>query len=260
MRGPQSGQRLEFPTILMISHCQLILKLSRWSERVCSALVSAAPHRTASGQKTQVFCPPEDGKISIVPPVSGAQPKRNPFSGRSAIYFQDVFRLEQDNKTSAIHNRINVIRPRHLYFPCFPKCTHPVARGKWTHFDAHVTRRGGSVKGTSKGPLAKSIERYLAHKRSLGKQLTKVGAMLQLLDGYLHSRGVMNERQIAAADLEAFIASRSRPSPRSYNGLVGGIRGLMDWMVVHEILPESPLQCEGRRLTPPAKPFLFSPV
>src|SRR5579863_1022975 len=141
MRGPQSGQRLEFPTILMISHCQLILKLSRWSERVCSALVSAAPHRTASGQKTQVFCPPEDGKISIVPPVSGAQPKRNPFSGRSAIYFQDVFRWEQDNKTSAIHNRINVIRPRHLYFPCFPKCTHPVARGKWTHFDAHVTIR-----------------------------------------------------------------------------------------------------------------------
>src|SRR5579863_3555864 len=70
------------------------------------------------GQKTQVFCPPEDGKISIVPPVSGAQPKRNPFSGRSAIYFQDVFRWEQDNKTSAIHNRINVIRPRHLYFPC----------------------------------------------------------------------------------------------------------------------------------------------
>ena len=116
------------------------------------------------------------------------------------------------------------------------------------------------MKGILKGPLADSIERYLAHKRSLGKQLLKVGAMLHLLDGYLLSRGVTNERQIAAADLEAFIASRPRPSPRSYNGLVGAIRGLMDWMVVHEILPESPLHCESRRLTPPAKPFLFSPA
>lgn len=39
------------------------------------------------------------------------------------------------------------------------------------------------MKGTPKGPLADSIERYLAHKRSLGKQLIKIGAMLQLLDG-----------------------------------------------------------------------------
>src|SRR5579863_610958 len=89
------------------------------------------------GQKTQVFCPPEDGKISIVPPMSGAQPKRNPFSGRSAIHFQDVFRWEQDNKTSAIHNRINVIRPRHLYFPCSQM--HPSCReGKMDAFRARV--------------------------------------------------------------------------------------------------------------------------
>ena len=74
------------------------------------------------------------------------------------------------------------------------------------------------MKGSPKGPLADSIERYLAHMHSLGKQLTKVGAMLQLLDGYLLSRGVPNERQIASADIEAFIASRPRPSPRSYNG------------------------------------------
>src|SRR5579863_10595959 len=74
------------------------------------------------GQKTHVFLPagnklkfsahPKTARSALVPPVSGAQPKRSPFSGRSAIYFQDVFRWEQDNKTSAIHNRINVIRPR----------------------------------------------------------------------------------------------------------------------------------------------------
>lgn len=114
------------------------------------------------------------------------------------------------------------------------------------------------MKAAPKGPLADSIERYLAHKHSLRKQMTKVGSMLHLLDGYLLARGVANERQIASADLEAFIASRPRRSPRSYNGLVGAIRGLLDWMVIHEILPESPLRCESRRVTLPARPFLFS--
>ena len=116
------------------------------------------------------------------------------------------------------------------------------------------------MKDSPNGPLAGSIERYLAHKHSLGKQLTKGGAMLHLLDGYLLSRGVPNERQITSADLEAFVASRPRPSPRSYNGLVGAIRGLLDWMVVHEILPESPLHCESRRVTSLARPFLFGPT
>ena len=30
-------------------------------------------------------------------------------------------------------------------------------------------------------------------------------------------------------------------------------------MVVHEVLPESPLRCETRRVTPPRRPFLFNP-
>ena len=113
------------------------------------------------------------------------------------------------------------------------------------------------MKNSPKGPLADTIERYLSHKHSLGKQLTKVGGMLRLLDHYLLGRGVPNERQIASGDIEAFIASRPRPSPRSYNALVGAIRGLLDWMVVHEIVPKSPLHCESRRVSPPARPFLF---
>jgi hypothetical protein len=38
------------------------------------------------------------------------------------------------------------------------------------------------VKSETKGPLAGSIELYLAHKRSLGKELAKVEPMLLLLD------------------------------------------------------------------------------
>jgi site-specific recombinase XerD len=115
------------------------------------------------------------------------------------------------------------------------------------------------VKSTTKGPLADHIETYFAHKRSLGKQLAKAEPMLLLLDSNLLGQGVLELRQITAAHIDAFVASRSRRSPRSYNGLIGTIRGLLDWMVVHEVLPESPLRCETRRVTAPRRPFLFNP-
>lgn len=53
------------------------------------------------------------------------------------------------------------------------------------------------MKSATKGPLADSIELYLAHKHSLGKQLTKVGPMLHLLDGYLLAQRVGELRQIS---------------------------------------------------------------
>ena len=113
------------------------------------------------------------------------------------------------------------------------------------------------MKSVTKGPLGDSIERYLAHKRSLGKELRTVEVMLRLLDTYLLVQGVAEPRLITAANIDAFVASRSRRSPRSYNELIGAIRGLLDWMVVHEVLPESPLRCEIRRVTPSRRPFLF---
>jgi hypothetical protein len=114
------------------------------------------------------------------------------------------------------------------------------------------------MKDAAKGPLAESIELYLAHKHSLGKQLAKVGPMLHWLDSYLLGHNVAEVLQITSAHLDAFIASRPRPSPRSYNGLIGTVRGLLDWMVVHELLPRSPLRCEPRRVTPTLRPFLFN--
>lgn len=84
------------------------------------------------------------------------------------------------------------------------------------------------MKSETKGPLAGSIEIYLAHKRSLGKELAKVEPMLLLLDQYLLTQGVAELRQITAAHIDAFVASRPRRSPRSYNGLIGAIRGLLE--------------------------------
>jgi site-specific recombinase XerD len=109
------------------------------------------------------------------------------------------------------------------------------------------------------GPLAPSIDLYLAHKRALGKQLVSVEAILRLLDGYLLAQGAAELCQITSAHLEGFVASRSRHSPRSYNLLIGGLRGLFDWLVVQDALPESPLHCRSRRVTPNRPPFLFNP-
>jgi site-specific recombinase XerD len=111
----------------------------------------------------------------------------------------------------------------------------------------------------AKGPLAHSIDLYLAHKRALGKQLVNVAAMLCVLDGYLLAQGVAELSQVTPAHLEDFVASRSRHSPRSYNVLIGGLRGFFDWLVVQEALPESPMRCPSRRVTSSRRPFLFNP-
>ncbi len=115
------------------------------------------------------------------------------------------------------------------------------------------------MKSTTRGPLAGCIEQYLAHKHSLGKQLTKVGPMLYLLDRHLITQGVTEIVQVTPTHVDGFVASRPRPCSRSYNGLIGLLRGLFDWMVVHELIPASPLHCETRRNTPTRRPFLFNP-
>lgn len=109
-----------------------------------------------------------------------------------------------------------------------------------------------------RGPLADCIDTYLAHKRSLGKQLITVGYSLRLLDDYLHTQKVVEIQQITSVHLSSFVAARPRHSARSYNELIREIRGLLNWMVVHELLPESPLRCETRRISSLRPPFLFN--
>lgn len=56
---------------------------------------------------------------------------------------------------------------------------------------------------STKGPLADSVELYIAHKRSLGRELAKVEPMLFLLDGHLLAQGVAGLRQITATHIDA---------------------------------------------------------
>src|ERR1700692_231357 len=112
------------------------------------------------------------------------------------------------------------------------------------------------MKSKVRGPLAESIDIYLAHKRSLGKQLIKVGQLLFLLDGYLIEQGVAELSQISSSHVEGFVGTRPRHSSRSYTSLLGALRGLFDWMVAHEVLSVSPMRCESRQVTPARRPFL----
>jgi integrase len=115
------------------------------------------------------------------------------------------------------------------------------------------------MKLKAKGPLADCIGLYLAYKRALGKHLLKTGQMLHLLDTYLLEQGVVELHHLTPCHIDGFVASRPRRAPRSYNGLIGAVRGLFDWLVVQEILPDSPVHCEARRVTPGLRPFLFGP-
>ena len=48
-----------------------------------------------------------------------------------------------------------------------------------------------------------------------------------------------------------FLASRPRSRPRSFNHLLGVVRGLLDWAVTYELLPSSPLHGPGDVAAPP---------
>jgi site-specific recombinase XerD len=107
-------------------------------------------------------------------------------------------------------------------------------------------------------PLAQGIKAYLASKRALGKQFKSEEEALRLLDRYLIGLSLTNIADITPAILEAFLGSRSRNRPRSYNRLLGVVRRLFDWLVVQGIVPGLPLEIQARLQTAKCPPFIFN--
>ena len=105
--------------------------------------------------------------------------------------------------------------------------------------------------------LAGAVDRFLTHKRSLGRKYVSEQAALRLLVRYTATRHVDRLDQLTAAVLDDFFASRARPHPRSFNHLLGVVRGLLDWAVTYELLPASPLQTRPRRGATARIPFVF---
>jgi hypothetical protein len=80
---------------------------------------------------------------------------------------------------------------------------------------------------------------------------------LGLLDRYLAQQGVADRPSVTPAVIDAFLASRPRAHPRSYNHLLGVLRRRFEWMVAQEMLDHSPVRLRARRETPRRVPYLF---
>lgn len=106
--------------------------------------------------------------------------------------------------------------------------------------------------------LAPHIEQYLRAKRAMGCKFACEDRQLRLLDRFLEDRGVDSIDAIDGECLQAFLDSRHRTNPRSYNDLLGNVRRLFDWIVSQQILPASPLKIKAQPETARQLPFLFS--
>ena len=105
--------------------------------------------------------------------------------------------------------------------------------------------------------LACHIEQYLATKRALGCRFNTEDRTLRLFDRWLVEQQLNSLEEITGAHLDAFLASRPRNNARSYNGLLGVVRRLFEWLVDQQVLATSPLQADARRETARSQPFLF---
>jgi len=105
--------------------------------------------------------------------------------------------------------------------------------------------------------LETAVERFLEHKRALGRKYHSEEHELRLLVRFAGEHHARRLGQLTPALLEDFLASRPRPRPRSFNHLLGVVAGLLDWAVTRELLEVSPLQVRRRRVTSVRVPFLF---
>lgn len=109
-------------------------------------------------------------------------------------------------------------------------------------------------------PLADGIARFLAHKRALGRRFETEDKQLRLFDRFLVQRGLTRLDEITPAIITTFLTAHAGRRARSYNQLVGVLRRLFDWLVLHEVLARSPLQATPRRITDQRLPYLFDPA
>jgi site-specific recombinase XerD len=109
------------------------------------------------------------------------------------------------------------------------------------------------------GPLASAIGAFLSHHRALGKRFDTEEASLRLLNRYLFEQEVETIQAITPSLLEAFVCSRPRTQPRSYNHLVNVLQRFFLWLERQEILIPSPCRLQPRRTTCRRTPFLFGP-
>src|SRR5262249_45570106 len=106
--------------------------------------------------------------------------------------------------------------------------------------------------------LADEMRKFISYKRALGRKFETEAKALHLLDEYLLKDNVLNISDITSELLTRFLASRPRYRPRSYNHLLGVIKGFFRWLFVQGLLSRSPIHIRPRRATTQRIPFLFN--
>jgi site-specific recombinase XerD len=108
-----------------------------------------------------------------------------------------------------------------------------------------------------RGPLADGINAFLAAKRALGRKYETDDRSLRLLDQFLVDRGITSVGDITSEVVDAFMASRPRTEPRSYNALLGVVCRLFAWLVSRKLVSSSPVRARTRRQVQGRLAFIF---
>lgn len=119
--------------------------------------------------------------------------------------------------------------------------------------------RGGAMKARScfQSFLGPEIERFLAHKRALGRRYDIEEKTLVLFDDYLVTHRVADLGALTPTFIDQFLLSRPRLRPRSYNHLRCTIGRLFVYLVGHGRLAQTPVQSPPRRSRYQRTPFIF---
>jgi integrase len=107
--------------------------------------------------------------------------------------------------------------------------------------------------------LGQALQAYIDYKRALGRKFVTEARALRLFDRFLLAQAIGELAALTPALIDTFLASRPRTKPRSFNHLLGVIRGFFDWMVTQQRLASSPVRTQARRCLAQPRPFLFTP-
>jgi len=108
--------------------------------------------------------------------------------------------------------------------------------------------------------LASEMTDFLGQQRALGKRFINEERALRLFDHYLVERKINAITEITPAVVDAFLASRPRSRPRSYNHLLSVVRRLFKWLVRQQRVAQTPVQSQARHATAGQMMFLFDRV
>ena len=105
--------------------------------------------------------------------------------------------------------------------------------------------------------LAQPIADFLHYKQALNKKYHTETLALRLFDRYLFEQGITGWQAITSSVIDAFMASRFRHRPRSYNHLLGVLRRFFDWAVLQRWINHNPVVERSKRETGKRLPYLF---